>query len=162
MDEVLWVEGDPAIKLAIVLKPRGDEWLRGDLLQIQRDGVHTLVSLLEAHEAVWLGLEKEEALTRELGMQFLSYPIPDVHVPEDEDDFRAFAAGLADRLRSGEQIGVHCRGSIGRSTVTAACALIHLGWRPQVALKAIEEARGCVVPDTEEQERWILRYRVQP
>ncbi len=76
--------------------------------------------------------------------------------------FRAFVAGLADRLRAGERIGVHCRGSIGRSTVTAACTLIHLGWNAQDALRAIQAARGCVVPDTEEQLRWILNYKAQP
>ena len=77
--------------------------------------------------------------------------------PEDP-----LAMGLADRLRTGERIGVHCRGSIGRSTVTAACALIHLGWQPQAALEAIAAARGCAVPDTEEQRRWILSYEAKP
>lgn len=95
-------------------------------------------------------------------MTFLSYPIPDVHVPPDTDSFRAFVAGLANRLREGERMGVHCRGSVGRATVTAACTLMHLGWEPETALQAIEEARGCTVPDTAEQLRWILRYKAQP
>ena len=97
-----------------------------------------------------------------LGLKFISYPIPDTHIPVDTASFRAFAARLADRLRAGEHIGVHCRGSIGRSTVTAACALIHLGWTPKEALAAIEAARGFSVPDTQEQEDWILRYKAQP
>jgi protein-tyrosine phosphatase len=59
-------------------------------------------------------------------------------------------------------MGVHCRGSIGRATVTAACTLIHLGWTPQAALSAIQAARGCAVPDTQEQEDWILRYKAKP
>jgi hypothetical protein len=57
---------------------------------------------------------------------------------------------------------MHCRGSIGRAPVTAACTLVHLGWTPADALKAIEKARGCSLPDTEEQRRWILSYKAEP
>jgi len=97
-----------------------------------------------------------------LGMHFLSFPIQDVHVPASVHAFREFVLGLADRLRAGERIGVHCRGSIGRAPLTAACTLMHLGWKAEDALAAIETARGCVVPDTTQQLRWILNYKVQP
>jgi hypothetical protein len=43
--------------------------------------------------------------------------------------------------------------------VTAACALIHLGWQPRAALTAIAIARGQAIPETQEQEDWILRYK---
>ncbi len=162
MDSVLWIEGTPPVGLAIVLRPRGDELLKDELLAMKQGGVETLVSLLEPNEARWLGLAEEGPLAVELGMEFLSYPIIDVHVPDDEDRFRIFVAELADRLRDGERIGVHCRGSIGRSTVTAACTLIHLGWKAKDALAAIEAARGCNVPDTKEQRRWILKYKAEP
>ncbi len=129
---------------------------------MKRSGVETLVSLLEPNEARWLGLADEGPLAEEAGMHFLSYPILDVHVPDDVTTFREFVTGLADRLRSGDRIGVHCRGSIGRSTVTAACTLIHLGWKAKMALAAIRQARGCPVPDTREQRRWILKYKAEP
>ena len=156
---VFWIEGDPHIKLAIVLRPRPDDWLKDELQLYHENGVDIIVSLLEWREAEYLGLGQEAALAQELGMEFLSYPIPDVHVPDDPPSFRTFVAGLADRLRAGERIGVHCRGSIGRATVTAACTLIHLGWKPEAALRAIEAARGCEVPDTQEQYEWIHSYR---
>jgi protein-tyrosine phosphatase len=162
MNEIFWIKGNPSAPLAVVLRPRGSDWLKDDLLGMKQGGIQTLVSLLEEDEAEMLGLEDEGLLAEQLGMQFLSYPIPDVHVPPDTASFRSFVAGLADRLRAGEDIGVHCRGSIGRSTVTAACALIHLGWQPRAALTAIGAARGLAVPDTEEQEEWILRYKAQP
>ena len=162
LDDVFWIEGTPPVGLAIVLRPRGDDWLKDELDRIKQSGVQTLVSLLEPNEAGWLGLGEEGLLSEAAGMRFLSYPILDVHVPSDVNSFRAFVGGLADRLRSGERIGVHCRGSIGRSTVTAACTLIHLGWTAQDALKAIQSARGCDVPDTFEQKQWILNYKVQP
>ena len=162
MHDVFWIKGDPPPTLAVVMRPRGGDWLADELLRMRREGVQILVSLLEEREAEMLGLAEEGSLAQRSGMKFLSYPIPDVHVPQDFDSFRAFAEMLASHLRAGEGIGVHCRGSIGRATVTAACALIHLGWEPKVALAAIEAARGCPVPDTEEQHRWILDYKAQP
>jgi len=40
--------------------------------------------------------------------------------------------------------------------VTAA-VLVELGWDASRALPLIEQARGCIVPDTEEQRLWILQ-----
>jgi protein-tyrosine phosphatase len=161
MSEIFWIDGNPPPTLAIVLRPRGGEWLEDELLKFKRGGIETLVSLLEEDEAAWLGLAQEPDLAERSGIEFLSFPIPDTQIPPNCAAFREFIAGLVNRLRHGERIGIHCRGSIGRSTVTAAAALIHLGWKPQKALNAIERARGCPVPDTEEQQRWILDYESQ-
>ncbi len=162
VDEVLWVEGDPDVRLGIVLCPRGNGFLKDNLANIKRSGVETLVSMLQPDEAIWLGLGDEPQTAREVGMQFLSYPILDVHVPANVTTFRAFVTGLADRLRTGERIGLHCRGSIGRAPLTAACTLVHLGWKAKDAVAAIRAARGFPIPDTEEQLRWILNYKAQP
>lgn len=162
LDDVFWIEGNPPVGFAVVLCPRGDDWLRDELQRYKERGVEVLVSLLEPDEAAWLGLKDEGTLAQEVGLHFLSYPIFDVHVPQNVATFRAFAADLADRLRSGKRIGVHCRGSIGRSTVTAACTLIHIGWNAEEALRAIRAARGVWVPDTDEQLRWILKYKEKP
>ena len=144
------------------MKPRPGDWLEDDLIRMKRDGIQTLVSLLEKDEADMLALGEEGTLAKKIGMQFLSHPIPDVHVPPNFAAFQKFVADLANRLVKGEQIGVHCRGSIGRATVTAAATLIHLGWTPKAALVAIHTARGCTVPDTQEQEAWILSYKALP
>ncbi len=162
VDEVFWIEGTPPVPLAIVLCPRGGSMLKDELRLIAQSGVRTLVSLLEPDEADWLGLSQEGALAGQLGMQFLSYPIPDVHVPANVHRLENLCAGLADRLHAGEHIGMHCRGSIGRAPLTAACTLIHLGWGAKDALAAIQAARGCGIPDTTEQLRWILNYKAQP
>ena len=161
-ETVFWIEGTAPGRLAIALCPRGDDWLKDDLEFIKIGGVSTLVSLLEPQEAVWLGLGGEREAAEEAGMKFLSYPIRDGHVPADVKTFRVFVAGLADRLRAGEPIALHCRGSVGRSPITAACTLIHLGWKAQDAVAAIRQARGYPIPDTEEQLRWILDYKAQP
>jgi protein-tyrosine phosphatase len=159
---VFWIEGNPAVPLAIVLCPSGGSTLQDELREIARSGVETLVSLLEHDEADWLGLSEECEIAEQLGMGFLSYPIRDVYVPVNESTFRTFVSALADRLRAGERIAMHCRGSIGRAPLTAACTLIHLGWDAKAALTAIQAARGYVVPDTSEQLRWILHYKAEP
>lgn len=135
--------------------------LHDEIAGFRRSGLDILVSMLEANEAIALGLEREGEFARAHGMDFVSHPIPDTHIPGDEESFRAFVSGLAERLREGRRVGVHCRGSIGRSTLAASCTLIHLGWSAEAALNAVEAARGCEVPDTEEQRRWILRYKAR-
>lgn len=159
--DIFWIEGDPS-GLAIVLRPRGNDWLEDELRRMKSSGINLLVSLLENDEAGELGLSEEGALATRIGLAYLSFPIEDRHVPPDTASFRGFVAGLATRLRAGERIGVHCRGSIGRASVTAASVLIHLGWAPSAALDAIETARGCQIPDTPEQRDWILRYKAKP
>jgi protein-tyrosine phosphatase len=161
VNEVFWIDGNPPVGLAIVLCPYGGD-LADELRAIARSGVETLVSLLEPEEADWLGLREEGPLAELAGMKFLSFPIQDVHVPASLAAFRTFVTGLAERLRSGERIGMHCRGSIGRAPLTAACTLIQLGWSAKNALAAIEKARGWPIPDTQEQLRWILNYKAQP
>jgi protein-tyrosine phosphatase len=158
---IFWVHGYPPPGLAVVLCPRGGWGLKDALRLYKRGGVETLVSLLEEQEAHRYGLAKESVIARKVGMQFHSHPIPDHNLPVDEPAFRAFAAMLAHRLRIGEHIGIHCLGSIGRATMTAACTLIELGWEPQAALHAVEITRGCPVPDTEEQQEWILGYKAR-
>jgi protein-tyrosine phosphatase len=161
LEDVFWISGESAPHLAIVLRPRGDDWLEDEIVRMKRGGVKTVVSMLESDEAALLGLAEEGKYARQHGLSFLSYPIPDRQTPDDRSAFCAFAADLAGRLRAGEHIGVHCRASIGRATIAAACTLIHLGWKPEAALSAIEIARGCPVPDTSEQEDWILHYEAR-
>jgi protein-tyrosine phosphatase len=160
--EIFWIEGDPPPGIAIVVRPRGEEQLEEDLRGFKRGGIDILVSLLEPREAEWLGLAGEHAMAEWVGLEFLSFPIPDGQVPPSTNGFPAFVTALAERLKAGRRIGIHCQGSIGRATVTAACTLVHLGWQAHDALEAIAVARGYAVPDTLEQEDWILAYRVKP
>jgi len=162
MDGVFWIKGDPPASLAIVLCPLGEDGLETKLQAMKDAGIEVLVSLLEPDEATWLGLAEEGPLAAKVGIDFLSFPIRDTRVPNDSNTFRAFAASLADRLHAGQRIALHCRGSIGRAPLTAACTLIHLGWTAHQALEAIEAARGCSIPDTREQFRWIRQYEAKP
>jgi protein-tyrosine phosphatase len=155
VNDIFWIADSG---LAIVLRPRGDDWLKNDLQRIRMAGIQTIVSTLESWEARELGLAGEDGMAENLGFQFISYPMPDRSVPFHREDFSQFVSMLAKRLQAGEKIGVHCRGCIGRSTVVTASILITLGWPAEKALDAIENSRGCSVPDTEEQRDWILNF----
>jgi protein-tyrosine phosphatase len=158
VSEIYWIGTKLKVSLAVVSCPR-DGKLKNDLVDMKMGGVETVISMLEPDEAAWLGLADEGRVAEEVGLNFISFPIPDANVPLDPVMFQTFVSDIAQRVMAGENFGVHCRGSIGRSTVTAACVLIQLGFTPHTALATIEAARGCAVPDTLEQERWILRYR---
>ena len=162
MQDIFWIEGNPRFGVAIVARPRGNDWLEDEMVALKHGNIDTLVSLLEPDEAEWLGLENERVEAEKAGLVFLNFPITDTRVPLNVARFRDFVSDLAARLRKGERIGVHCRGSIGRATVTTACTLIHLGWNPAAALAAVKAARGCPVPDTEEQRAWIMAYEANP
>jgi protein-tyrosine phosphatase len=165
VSEVFWIAAGTNIsgaRLAIVLRPHGNDQLQGELLCMKSAGIRTVVSMLEPWEADYLGLDDEQKVAEQIGLNFLSYPIPDRATPGDKSAFRRFIDGLVVRIRNGDAVGVHCRGCIGRSTIAIASTLIELGWKPQTALTAIEFARGCSVPDTEEQREWILRYEARP
>ena len=164
--EIFWIaspEGiaanTPTPKLAIVLRPRGGQFLQSELVKFKEAGIRILVSLMEAKEAVDFGLADEPAIAEELGIMFLPFPIRDHSLPRDPVAFRGFCQDLAERLKAGRAVGIHCQGSVGRAPVVAACTLIHLGWKPGAALAAIHEARGTMVPDTQEQEDWIMNYK---
>lgn len=149
-------------RIAYVLCPRGGAGLQADLEQARGQGIDTLVSLLTSQDNEELGLTDESRIARQLGMQFISYPILDHCTPPDLAGFRRLVSDLRDQVRAGRSVGAHCRGCIGRATVLLASVMIALGWDADEALRRIEKARGFPVPDTQEQLEWILNFRHEP
>jgi protein-tyrosine phosphatase len=85
----------------------------------------------------------------------LNIPIPDRSVPADKKGFLLTVERLAELVKQGRYVGVHCRAGIGRSSLLVASVLIRVGWDAESAFAAIESARGCTVPDTTEQKHWV-------
>lgn len=158
MKDIYWIQHDEEPRLAIVARPRGGDWLKEDLSKLKQGGIEVLVSLLTPEETVDLCLTAEGKLANRAGIEFISYPIPDRTTPTNEESFRNLIARLAAAVGIGKRVGAHCRGCIGRATVTTAAVLIQLGVSPAEALAMIEETRGCSVPDTIEQLNWILSF----
>ncbi len=155
-----WINQFAEGNLAIMAAARLDEQLEGTILGWKDEGVDVVVSLLEESEIPNL-IDAERALCEEFGLEFFSFPIRDKTVPDTIDPFAAIARRLADRIRAGKSVAIHCRAGIGRSTTLAACVLILLGVDGAVALDMIATARGLEVPETEAQRQWILGFAVR-
>jgi protein-tyrosine phosphatase len=113
--------------------------------------------MLTEEESKELGLENEREDCKAVAIKFVNLPIPDRSVPSDTDDFLRSIERLAGMVRDGRSIAVHCRASIGRSSVLAVSVLVRIGWDANEAFRAVESARGCSVPDTPEQRQWVIQ-----
>jgi protein-tyrosine phosphatase len=156
--DVYWVREIPDLKFALMPRPRGGEWLTEEISGWHAAGIRTVVSLLEWDEAIELGLSDEEALCNSAGLNFISFPISDRGVPGVRADFTGLINTLAERLRAGDSVAVHCRAGIGRSGLVGACVLGLLGVAPDSAFAMLSRARGVAVPDTEAQVEWVREF----
>lgn len=152
-----WIKKD-GLRLAIAPRPRGYDWLVDDIRLLKRAGVDLLVSALTHAEAADMGLLEERRCCQNYGLAFLSFPIEDRSVPASFTEFDELLNSVSDHLRNGKAVGVHCRAGIGRSSMIVASALVRDGLSVDSAFRAIQEARGCSVPDTPEQRQWVERY----
>jgi protein-tyrosine phosphatase len=157
---IYWIEGNWPGRLAIVPRPRGNDWLEDEVSAWQQAGLNIIVSLLESPEADELGLSEEAALCQAAGLEFISFPIVDRNVPTVRQPVMELAARLAQQLRQGKNVGVHCRQSVGRASLLTASVMMALGVRPEDALQKIGEARGCPVPETAQQYEWLMAFAV--
>ena len=101
-----------------------------------------------------------------MGMGVLHLPIPDGSVPLDPeaDDYEALIEDVAERLKEGQIVVVHCRGGQGRSGLVAASVLVVLGHPAVKALESCAEpARArCRLPSRKiasTSSRWSLEPR---
>jgi protein-tyrosine phosphatase len=144
-------------RIAIVARPRGGDWLCDELDALSREGIDVLVSMLTEEETDELGLDREAEECDAAAIKFVNLPVLDRSVPRDRDGFLRSVEHLAEMVRAGRFLGVHCRASIGRSSVLAVSVLVRLGWDVTKAFYAVESARGCSIPDTPEQRQWVIQ-----
>jgi protein-tyrosine phosphatase len=142
-------------RIATMARPAGDSWLPDEMGKLAEHGVTDLVSHLTEIEVYSLGLADEAEVCVAAGMRFHHYPIGDGGLP-GQPEFDYFIDTLVPVLRAGGFIVAHCRGGIGRSSITAAALLIRLGMEPVEAVRAISQARGFPIPDTMEQYDFIM------
>lgn len=124
---------------------------------LQAAGIGVVLSMLPASEARALGAGNEPDLCAQRGIVFLSHPVADFALPEMLP-FAGLVADLAQRLKAGAHIAVHCRAGIGRSGMVAACTLVALGGTAAQAVAAVSAARGVSIPDTVEQGKFIAFF----
>lgn len=159
-DGIYQIEGPWQGKLAIITRPRGNEWLQDEMARLKKNGFDTILSLLEQNESSELGLVQEKAIVEANGMQWLSFPIPDRGVSTSLWRAVELLQRLDQSLSNGTNVAIHCRQGVGRSAMIAAALLVLQSASVQKisaanAFERIQRVRGTSVPDTVEQRSWV-------
>lgn len=156
--EVYWIEGITPGRLGTMPRPRGNDRVEDEIADLRRQGVDVIVSVQTPDEAERNGLEREEEVCAANDIAFHSFPIPDGGVPDSRQATLKLARRLADLLKMGESVVIHCLAGIGRSSLVAACVLMIAGETAEAAVERISRARGLPVPETEEQHAWVRDF----
>jgi protein-tyrosine phosphatase len=156
--DLYWVDGPWRGKLAMAARPRGGDWLEDDLSGWKHAGINIVLSLLTPEEEKDLDLVQEADGTKRLGMDFVSFPVPDRQIPRSETKWSDVVEQVTRALTKGKNVVVHCRQGIGRSGLLATCLLVRNGMSPGAAVDIASAARGISVPETTEQRNWIDHY----
>ncbi|HEX4071378.1 MAG TPA: hypothetical protein VHX68_09415, partial [Planctomycetaceae bacterium] len=102
--------------------------------------------------------EQEAQTCRNDGIELLSLGIPDRGVPASRSETSKLLTRIYGLLADGQSVGIHCRQGIGRSGLIAGCLLILAGTKPENAVAELSRARGCQVPETAEQQTWLVDF----
>lgn len=156
--EIHWLEGPWDGRLAILPRPRGGDWLEDEVRSWRSAGVDVVVSTLRSDENANFNLAREEELSNANGIEFIAFPITDRSVPPSAKAVAELVHRLERRLKEGKNVAVHCRQGIGRSALLAACTLVGAGVNHEEALQRVSIARGCPVPETDEQRDWVAQF----
>jgi protein-tyrosine phosphatase len=156
--EPFWVPGPWPGRLGILPRPRGGDWLEDEVQSWRRAGVGLVLSLLTPDEIADLELAAEADLAQANGIRFESFPVADRGVPVSKEVFSRLLSQLAEQLANGKTVLVHCRQGIGRSALVAIGLLLWSGVDADSAVRSVSAARGCPVPETTEQRRWVLDF----
>lgn len=142
-------------RLALMPRPRGEDWLEDEISNWKRQGVTQIVSALTSTEIADLNLSSEETLCARAGVLYRSFPIQDRSVPDDPVAFASFLREVNAAVAEGAFVAVHCRMGIGRSGMIVAALLVLRGLTVRDAFDVVSRARGLQVPDTPEQVEWV-------
>jgi protein-tyrosine phosphatase len=121
-------------------------------------GIDEIVSALTEEECAELDLLQEKEYCEKAGINYVAFPIGDRGVPASSKATLELVHRLERSLALGKNIAIHCRQGVGRAAMLAACVLAVSGVAAATAFDRIAVARGCGVPDTNEQREWVLRF----
>ena len=128
--------------------------------EIEEKEIDIVVSLTSLEEIRNKSPEYANAIDdNSLGFERMEFPIIDFGIPQDSITFLKLAKNLAGRLKSGENLLIHCGAGIGRTGTLAASVLISLGKNLNESLKAVGNAGSN--PETDEQMdlvKWISNH----
>ena len=112
---------------------------------LDREAVSAIVCLNEPHELRLKSCGYAEALeSGTVPCSVVAFEICEGGVPADRAAFWALANAVAQRLRAGEAVLVHCAGGVGRTAMLSVSVLLALGLPLDKAESAISRAGSLV------------------
>lgn len=113
--------------------------------QVRSDGVGAIVCLTEEFELRMKSSAYADALQRgTVPCAVVPFEIREGGVPPDRESFWELANEIADRLRSGQAVLIHCAGGVGRTAMLAASVLMALGTPLADAEETVSRAGSIV------------------
>lgn len=121
-------------------------------------GVSSLVSLIEDHEFVSLGIEELPEVAARHGIAVMRMPIPDGACPPDVVSLHELVERILLAADAGGSVAIHCRGGLGRAGTVGGCVLRAAGFSGEEALAEIKRARGDGAPQSAQQHQFVREY----
>jgi protein-tyrosine phosphatase len=113
--------------------------------QLKSEAVGAIVCLNEEYEIRLKSSKYADALeTGTVPCSVVPFEIREGGVPADRHAFWALANDLANRLRCGEALLIHCAGGVGRTAMLAVSVLLALGEPFNEAESAVSRAGSIV------------------
>jgi protein-tyrosine phosphatase len=137
------------------------EPLGNSVSETEEKEIDIVVSLTSLDEIREKAPEYADAIDENsLPFKRVEFPIVDFGIPKDSIAFLNLARDLAGRLKSGENLLMHCGAGIGRTGTLATSVLIMLGNDLNESLEVVRTAGSN--PETEEQMdlvRWVSEQK---
>lgn len=154
MANIYWVNVPSLGRLAVVGRPRS----ASSYDDFKAAGIDVLVSMLEAEEAVDVGLGDAAQQCLRAGISFVPLPVTDHGIPTSFDAMDRAVAGIAAQLDEGRGVAAHCYAGLGRSPLLVCAVLIHRGFSAIDAIDLVSDARGTSVPEMDSQHAWLQDF----
>jgi ADP-ribosyl-[dinitrogen reductase] hydrolase len=130
--------------------------IKTDIETLAAAGAGVILTLLEADDRVRLGVTALDEIIAKAGLEGASFPIRDHDIPHS-DQSAALGQLLDDleaRIRTGQNIAIHCQAGLGRTGMMAAILLGRFGIDTAAAITAIRQVRPGSI-ETEAQEDFV-------
>lgn len=109
--------------------------------QAQQSALGTVVCLTPREEMRELSPEYDAAVARgRTPFRWMHLPMRNFGLPEDAAGFRRDIEAIAQGVRQGDAVLLHCAAGLGRTGTAAACVLKALGLPTDEALQRVREA----------------------